>query len=72
MRIIEAILHSMRSGRAVKLEPFEKSRRPDKDQKIELRPVKAPEVVNAESPFRKGVAHTADGKGYQNIQSGFW
>jgi hypothetical protein len=50
VRIVEAVLQSMRSGQAVKLEPFEKSRRPDEAQKIELRPVKPREVVHAESP----------------------
>ncbi len=42
MRIVQALLHSMRTGQAVKLEPFEISRRPDESQKIELKPVKPP------------------------------
>ena len=50
VRIVEAVLQSMRSGQAVKLEPFEKSRRPDEGQKIELTPVRPREVVHAESP----------------------
>jgi hypothetical protein len=50
VRIVQAILQSMRSRQAVKLEPFKMSRRPDEGQKIELRPVKPREVVHAESP----------------------
>jgi glucose-fructose oxidoreductase len=53
VRIVEALLRSMRSGQAVKLEPFDVPSRPDERQKIELRPVKPPEVVEAESPTGK-------------------
>ena len=53
VRIVQALLHSMRSGQSVKLPPYEISRRPDESQKIELSPVKEPEVVGAESPGGK-------------------
>lgn len=47
MRVVQAILKSLRSGAAVKLDV---PARPDASQKIALRPVKPPEVVHAESP----------------------
>lgn len=53
VRIVEAILASMRSGQPVKLEPYDVPARPEPKQKIELRPVKEPEVVHAESPGGK-------------------
>ncbi len=53
VRIVEALLKSMRSGQAVKLDPYEISRRPDETQKIELPPVKPPQAVDARSPGGK-------------------
>jgi len=53
IRVIEAILQSIMSGRAVRLPPAELTRHPSKDQKIELPPVKHPKIVNAESPSAK-------------------
>jgi len=53
VRVVEAILKSMRSGQPVKLEAYDVPNRPDERQKIELRAVKPPEVVEAESPTGK-------------------
>lgn len=48
-RIIEALLQSMRSGSPVKLAPFEKKSRPDKQQKIEKSPIAPEELIHAKS-----------------------
>jgi len=53
VRVVEAILKSMRSSQPVKLEPFDVPSQPDERQKIELRAVKPPDVVEAESPTGK-------------------
>ena len=53
IRVIEAILKSIRSGRTVRLPQSGAALHPDKDQKIELPPVKPPKIVNAESPSVK-------------------
>lgn len=53
VRIVEALLRSMRSGEAVKLDAFEVPARPGPEQKIELRPVHPPEVVGVQSPSGK-------------------
>ena len=50
VRIVQALLESMRSGRPVKLGPFEKKSRPDERQKFEKSPVKAGKLVHAEAP----------------------
>lgn len=50
LRIVEAVLESMRSGRTVKLGPFEKKTRPGEQQKFEKSPVKTGKIVHAESP----------------------
>ncbi len=53
IRVVEALLKSMRSGQTVKLEPFDVPARPNESQKFELRKVKAPKIVEAESPAGK-------------------
>jgi glucose-fructose oxidoreductase len=53
LRVVEALLQSMRSRQAVKLDPYDVPSRPDERQKIELRPVKPPETVEVESPSGK-------------------
>jgi predicted dehydrogenase len=53
IRVIDAILKSIRSGRAVRLPQTDANRYPSEDQKIELPPVKPPQPVNAESPSAK-------------------
>ena len=50
VRIVQALLESMRSGKTVKLGPFEKKTRPSEDQKYEKPPVKAKKIVHAASP----------------------
>jgi glucose-fructose oxidoreductase len=50
MRVVEALLESMRSGHPVKLERFEKKTRPGEEQKFEKSPVKAAKVVHAQLP----------------------
>lgn len=49
VRIVEALLQSMRSGAPVKLGPFEKSSRPGEHQKKEKSPIKPQELVDAKS-----------------------
>jgi glucose-fructose oxidoreductase len=53
IRVIEAILKSIRSSQAVRLPQSGATRHPGEDQKIELPPVKPPKIVNAESPSSK-------------------
>jgi predicted dehydrogenase len=53
IRVIEAILKSIKSGQAVRLSQSESARHPGGDQKIELPPVKPPKIVNAEPPSIK-------------------
>jgi len=53
IRVIEAILQSIRSGQAVQLQKSEPIKHPDEGQKIELPPVKLSEIVNAQSPSAK-------------------
>ena len=51
VRVLEGILEALTSGRSVDLPPFTRTRRIDtKAQKVELRAVKTPELVNAASP----------------------
>lgn len=49
VRIVQALLESMRSGQPVKLTPFEKKSRPGEEQKKEKPYVKPQPLVNAES-----------------------
>ena len=53
IRVIEAILKSIRSGQAVRLPKSASPQYPQKDQKVALPPVKPPKIVNAESPSAK-------------------
>jgi glucose-fructose oxidoreductase len=53
VRVVEALLKSMRSGQAVKLDPFDVPARPNESQKFTLPKVKAAKVVEAESPSGK-------------------
>jgi predicted dehydrogenase len=53
IRVIEAILKSMRSGQAVRLPQSRLIQHSGKDQKIELPPVKPPKIVHAQSPSAK-------------------
>jgi predicted dehydrogenase len=50
IRVIEAILKSIRSGQTVQLWPPTPIPHPDKDQRIERPTLKPPKIVNAESP----------------------
>jgi hypothetical protein len=53
VRIIRALYRSAAEGRAVRLPPFEKRRRPSMKQVVRRPPVpRAPEVVAAEAPSR--------------------
>jgi glucose-fructose oxidoreductase len=49
VRIVDALLESMRTGAPVKLEPFEKRNRPDKSQEIKRAAVKPEKLINAQS-----------------------
>jgi len=49
VRIVEALLQSMRSGAPVKLAPFEKRTRPGEHQKKEKSPIKPQNLVDAKS-----------------------
>jgi predicted dehydrogenase len=53
IRVIEAILKSIKSGQAVRLRQSGSTQHPGEDQKIELPPVQPPKIVNAESPSVK-------------------
>jgi predicted dehydrogenase len=53
IRVIEAILQSIRSGQAVGLPQSGSTQHPRKGQKIDLPRVKPPKIVNAESPSVK-------------------
>jgi predicted dehydrogenase len=50
LRIIEAIFASASQQRPVRLSPFQKSSRPNADQRKEKRAVKNPQTVRADSP----------------------
>jgi glucose-fructose oxidoreductase len=50
VRIITALYESARMGRPVKLEPFEKPRRPTKEQEEHRPASETPELVNVEAP----------------------
>ena len=49
LRIVEALLQSMRSAAPVKLPPFEKRTRPGENQKKEKSPIQPQPLVNAET-----------------------
>jgi predicted dehydrogenase len=49
VRVIEALLQSMRSGSPVKLGPFEKRTRPGEQQEVKKSPIKPQKLVHAES-----------------------
>jgi predicted dehydrogenase len=53
IRVIDAILRSIRSGEAVRTQHSLPTRHPRKEQKIELPPVKPPKIENAQSPSAK-------------------
>jgi predicted dehydrogenase len=53
IRVIGAILKSIRCGRAVRMPQSDSAVRPGEGQKIELPPVKPPKIVNAASPSAK-------------------
>jgi glucose-fructose oxidoreductase len=50
LRVIHALYESIRSGRPVQLEPFEKRERPTIEQEIEAPASEEPDLVNAEQP----------------------
>ena len=50
VQIIEALYHSARTRKPVKLPKFPRKARPTLDQEIKLPPVKKPEVIKADSP----------------------
>lgn len=50
IRIVQALLESMRSGRTVKLEPFERKHRPRQEQAFDKAPVKPGKIVKAQAP----------------------
>jgi predicted dehydrogenase len=49
VRIVEALLESMRTNAPVRLEPFDKSSRPGEQQKKEKSPIKPQKLVDAKS-----------------------
>jgi glucose-fructose oxidoreductase len=51
VRIIRALYESARSGRSVRLEPFEKRQRPTGEQEQRRPPTSPPEPVNAAPPM---------------------
>jgi predicted dehydrogenase len=53
LRVVEAILKSMRSGQAVRLTSAQSTQHPGKEQKFDLPVVKPPKIVNAQSPAVK-------------------
>jgi hypothetical protein len=50
LRIIEAIMQSMKSGKVSKMKAFGVPKRPSEKQRIELGAIKKPNVVHVESP----------------------
>ncbi len=50
VRVINAIYESAEIGRAVRIEPAPKKRRPDKTMQIKRPPVKEPELIGAAAP----------------------
>ena len=55
MRVLEGVLEALKTGGSVKLPPFTRTKRIDTQaQKIELRAVSTPDLVNTSNPG-KGV-----------------
>ncbi|MET0595139.1 MAG: Gfo/Idh/MocA family oxidoreductase [Polyangiaceae bacterium] len=52
VRVLEAILHSARSGKVVKLPPFTRRQRPSLDQAMQKPPIPKIRTVNAPSPSK--------------------
>jgi predicted dehydrogenase len=52
IRVVEALLESARSGRAIDLPPFERKRHPSLEQEMHLPPVSKPRVLGVEAPSR--------------------
>ncbi len=50
IRVVEAILSSARTGKAVKLPPYQRRERPGPEQQILKPPISKPETVNAPGP----------------------
>jgi predicted dehydrogenase len=50
VRIVNALLESQKSGRAIKLQTLDVGKRPGVDQQIRKPPVAKPELVHAEAP----------------------
>jgi predicted dehydrogenase len=50
VRVINAIYQSAKTGRAVRIEPVPKRRRPDREMAIKRPPVEEPELVGASAP----------------------
>ena len=53
VRVIEAAVESMKTGRPVALAPVERRRRIDPEQVESLRPVSPPELIGAKKPAKK-------------------
>lgn len=52
LRVIEGIVEALKTGRAVTLPPFQRSRRISADQVQTLSPITVPDLVHASSPTR--------------------
>lgn len=50
VRVVEAILTSVRSGKPVTLPPYQRQERPSSDQEIKKPPISKPKTVNAPGP----------------------
>jgi glucose-fructose oxidoreductase len=50
VRVISALYESARSGRPVRLEPFERRQRPTEEQEMRLPPVQPPPLVDVSAP----------------------
>jgi hypothetical protein len=50
VRVINAIYESAEIGRAVRIEPVPKKRRPDETMRIKRPPIEEPELVGAAAP----------------------
>ncbi|HEU5077456.1 MAG TPA: Gfo/Idh/MocA family oxidoreductase, partial [Polyangiaceae bacterium] len=53
IRVIEAVLTSARSGKPVKLPPYQRRERPGPGQKIKKPPISKPKTVNAPGPSER-------------------
>jgi len=54
IRIVQAILESLRSGKPVSIEPVKKRLYPSKEMEIERPPINKPDLVHAEGPSQDG------------------